>query len=186
MASSDKAAGGPERKRARTTRQTVRLAVMVAMAMGLHAVEGLVSYVSPMPGIRLGLANIVILICFSFFREGQVFLVTLLRLLLTGLILGTFLTPSFWISAGGGLLSFGAMALLNGRREVSVIGVSLAGAAAHNLGQLLAVAALLASSSVFYYLPWLLLWSVPMGFLTGFSAKAAIKALRNIGFDGTI
>ena len=73
-----------------------------------------------------------------------------------------------------------------GRREVSVIGVSLAGAAAHNLGQLLAVAALLASSSVFYYLPWLLLWSVPMGFLTGFSAKAAIKALRNIGFDGTM
>ena len=62
--------------------------------MGLHAVEGFVSYVSPMPGIRLGLANIVILICFSFFREGQVFLVTLLRLLLTGLILGTFLTPS--------------------------------------------------------------------------------------------
>ena len=119
MASSDKAAGGPERKRALTTRQTVLLALMVAMAMGLHAVEGLVSYVSPMPGIRLGLANIVILICFSFFREGQVFLVTLLRLLLTGLILGTFLTPSFWISAGGGLLSFGAMALLNGRRAVS-------------------------------------------------------------------
>ena len=84
MASSDKAAGGPERKRALTTRQTVLLALMFAMAMGLHAVEGLVSYVSPMPGIRLGLANIVILICFSFFREGQVFLVTLLRLLLTG------------------------------------------------------------------------------------------------------
>ena len=169
-----------------TTRQLVFLALLTAMAMGLHGVEALTAFVTPMPGVRLGLANIVTLICFAFFRKGQVFLVVLLRLVLTSLILGSFLTPGFWISAGGGLLSFGIMALLTGRKNLSVLGVSLAGAACHNLGQILAVWLLLSNAGVFYYLPWLLLWAIPMGLFTGFSAKAAIQALRNVGFDGTI
>lgn len=169
-----------------STRQTVFLALMVAMAMALHGVEALMAYVTPMPGIRLGLANIVTLICLAFFSRKQVLLVVVMRLALTGLVLGTFLTPVFWISVGGGLCSYIAMALLTGRENLSVIGISLAGAASHNLGQLTAAALLLSGTGAFYYLPWLLLWSVPMGLLTGFSAKALIKALRNIGFDGTI
>jgi heptaprenyl diphosphate synthase len=92
--------------------------------------------------------------------------------------------PVFWISCGGGLLSFAVMAMLTGRRAFSVIGTSLAGAVAHNMGQLVSAAVLLDNTGIFYYLPWLLLWSMPMGLFTGFSARSAIKALSSGGING--
>ena len=158
-------------------RRLLTLSLLIAMELALSAVESLIPPFVQLPGIKLGLANIITLTAFALAPKKQVFLVVILRLALAGLILGTFLTPVFWISAGGGLLSFLVMALLSGRKPISVAGVSLAGAAAHNTGQLAAAAFLLGNTGVFYYLPWLLLWSIPMGLFTGLSAKQAISAL---------
>jgi len=167
-------------------RKLVLLALMVALSMGLHAVENMIPFLFPMPGIKLGLANIITVICLYLFQRREVLIVVVLRVILVGLIAGSFLTPGFWISGSGALISFLSMAAACRFPKFSSVGVSLVGAAAHNIGQLMMVSLLMGSKAVFYYLPWLLAWAVPMGLLTGFSAKAAIKALRNTGLDDTI
>ncbi len=173
-------------KRSLSVRDILFLSLLVAMSLALSAVEAAIPPFIPLPGVKLGLANIITLTAFGFFPRRQVFLVVVLRLLLAGLVLGTFLTPAFWISWGGGLVSFFIMAIFTGRKSVSIVGVSLAGAAAHHGGQLLMVALLLSNTGVFYYLPWLFLSAVPVGLFTGFSAKSVIQALSNSGINGTI
>ena len=169
-----------------SVRRTVVLSLLVAMELALAAAESLLPPLIPLPGVKLGLANIISLTAFAFIPVTQVLMVVALRLALAGLVLGSFLTPVFWISLGGGLFSFCVMALLVGRNSLSVVGISVAGAAAHNLGQLAVVSLLVANAGIFHYLPWLLLWALPMGLFTGLSAKSAIRALRNAGINGRI
>jgi heptaprenyl diphosphate synthase len=162
-------------------RRILTLALFTGMELALSAVESMIPPFLPLPGVKLGLANIITLIALAYVPKKQVFVVILMRLILTGLVTGTLFVPVFWMSCGGGLLSFAVMALLSGRRMFSAVGVSLAGAAAHNTGQLLSAAFLLGNVGLFYYLPWLLLWSIPMGLFTGFSAWSAIRALNQGG-----
>lgn len=167
-------------------RKMVLLALMITLSMGLHAAESMLPFLFPMPGIKLGLANIVTVICLFIFNPGDVFSIVTLRVLLVGFVAGSFMTPGFWISGSGAILSFLAMAAACRFPKYSAVGISLVGAVAHNIGQLAMVSVLMGNQAVFYYLPWLLAWAVPMGLLTGFSAKAAIKALRKTGLDGTM
>ena len=162
-------------------RSLVTVSLLTAMALALAALESALPPLIPFPGVKLGLTNIITLIAFSLTKKRQVLLIVLIRLILTGFVLGTFLAPAFWISCGGGLLSFFVMALCYGRRLISIVGVSLAGAAAHNIGQLTAVSLLLGNHGAFYFLAWLLLWSIPMGLFTGFAARSAVLALRRAG-----
>ena len=164
-----------------STRRMLAIALLTAMGLALAAMESAIPPLLPLPGVKLGLANIVTLIAFSILSGYQVFLVVILRLILVGLVLGSFLTPTFWISCSGGLLGFIAMSLCAGRKGVSVVGMSLAGATFHNVGQLAAVLVLLGHVGILYYLPWLILCAVPMGLFTGFAARAAISALRKTG-----
>jgi heptaprenyl diphosphate synthase len=176
----------PSCDRTMSTRKLVFLSLMIALSMGLHVVESAMPLVMPMPGIKLGLANLVTVICLFIFGAKDAMLVLSLRLILVGIVAGSFLTPSFWISCGGGLTSMGLMALGKGMGGFTPVGISVLGALAHNMGQLAVVMWLMNSKAVMYYLPWLLLWAIPMGLITGFSAQAAIKALRNINLNGTM
>ena len=165
-------------------RRLTTISLLVAVELALSAAESMLPPLIQLPGIKLGLANIITLTGFAILPKRQVLLVVVMRLTLAGLLFGSLLTPVFWISCGGGILSFCVMAMLHGRGHFSVVGISLAGAAAHNLGQIGIVYVLLGNAGIFYYLPWLLLWSVPMGLFTGFSARAAISALRKTGING--
>jgi len=167
-------------------RQLVLLALLIALSMGLHVVESSMPVVMPMPGIKLGLANIVTVICLFIFSAKEAIVIVILRLILVGIAAGTLFTPSFWISCGGGLASLIIMIFAKGLTKLSPIGISLLGAMSHNLGQLMVVSLIMSSQAVFYYLPWLIVWAIPMGLITGFSAKAAIKALRNAGVNDTM
>jgi heptaprenyl diphosphate synthase len=162
----------------------ITLSLLVAMELALSAAESMITPFIQIPGIKLGLANIITLTAFSIVPRKQVFLVVLTRLLLAGLVLGSFLTPAFWISCAGGLLSFIAMAAFAGRRSITVIGASLAGAAAHNCGQLAMVSVLMNNAGICHYLPWMLIWSIPMGLFTGVSARLATAALVRTGIKG--
>jgi len=170
-------------RRSSSTRALILMSMLTGMALGLAAVESMIPPFIPFPGVKLGLPNIVTLVAFSLLKRRQVFAIVISRLFLAALVLGTFLTPVFWISCGGGLLSYITMALCSGRASVSVAGMSLAGAAAHNVGQLLVVSRLLGSQGVFYYLPWLLLWSAPVGLFTGIIAGSVIVALSKTRID---
>jgi heptaprenyl diphosphate synthase len=156
------------------------VSMLTAIGLALAAVESTIPPFLPFPGIKLGLTNIVTLVAFSLTKRRHVLMLVIIRLVLTGLVLGTFLAPAFWISCGGGILSFMVMAACSGNRHISVIGTSLTGAATHNFGQLLIVSFLMDSQGLFYYLPWLLLFSVPMGLFTGIAARSAISVLQRM------
>jgi heptaprenyl diphosphate synthase len=150
------------------TRRLVFLSLLVAMGTALYVVEGLLLLPLPLPGVKLGLANIISLLAIYLygFRDGLI--VALLRVTLGSLISGIFLSPGFLLALAGAVNSTLVMALLlNWTRCFSMIGVSMAGALAHNIGQLAAAAVLLQSSAIVYYLPVLVAAAVPTGFVTG-------------------
>lgn len=164
------------------TRRVIFLALLVAMGTALHVAEGMLSIPVPIPGVKLGLANIVTLLAIYLygFRDGVT--VALLRVLLGSLIGGMFLSPGFLLGLTGAVSSSLAMALLLKRTKCfSMIGISMAGAVAHNIGQLLAASLLLQSGAVIYYLPILVLTGIPTGILTGYLLNSLLEHNKTSG-----
>jgi heptaprenyl diphosphate synthase len=136
--------------------------VLVAAAFALSYIEHWIP-AAPVPGLKLGLANIVTLIALYRLGTRYAALVAAARCVLAALLFGGLGSLAF--SLTGAFFALAAMAALNGRKAVSVYGVSVAGAAAHNLGQTLAASVLMQTPAVFSYLVWLLPLSVPAGLL---------------------
>jgi heptaprenyl diphosphate synthase len=153
--------------------------VLVSLAVVLSIVERWIplNLLIPVPGIKLGLANIVTL--FAIYRLGflDAAAIVVVRCLLSALFLGP---ASLLFSLFGGMAALGVMALLHlgDGRTFSIYGVSMAGAAAHNVGQVAAACLILQDLSlVTSYLPMLLL----VGLLTGVpTAAAAAPVLRRL------
>jgi heptaprenyl diphosphate synthase len=136
--------------------------------------------------VRIGLANIVTLIALFSLGFGDAVLITVLRVLLASLITGTFAGPVFTLSMAGGLaavLAMGAAARL-ARPPLSVVGVSVTGAALHNIAQL-SVLALLYVGAVpaFRLLPAALLLSAASGVITGLVALFVLEKLDLVGHN---
>ena len=168
-------------QRERLQRLTID-AVLTSLALVLSIVERWIplDLIIPVPGIKLGLANIVTL--FALLRLGPVD--ALVILLIRSLIMGTISGPmTLLFSLGGGLLAMLTMWLLTHGygRIFSTIGISLAGAAAHNIGQVF-VAGLVLSEPLLLltYLPPLLLTSLATGTLTGVAAYPVVLRFRSI------
>lgn len=164
------------------TRRLVFLSLYIALGGTLHVVEGMLPIPLPLPGVKLGLANIVTLLVLSRCGVRDGLYVAGGRVLLGSLLGGTFLSPAFFLALSGSCASALIMALmLRLKRWFSLIGVSLAGAVTHNLGQLGGAAILLQSSAVIYYLPILLLAAVPTGLATGYLLRALLARCDRAG-----
>ncbi len=162
------------------TRAVTLCAMLTALALALSFAERLIPLeaVVPLPGVKLGLANIVTM--FALYQLGARYALAVLvcRCALSSLLWGG--PTALWFSLAGGLLALGAMALAKRAKFLSVYGVSLCGAACHNLGQILAAMAVLRSVSVASYLPFLLVVSVFTGLLTGAAASSVFRALSHV------
>lgn len=163
-----------------STKNLTLCAVLAALALGLSTLEGLfpVSLLVPLPGIKLGLANIVTV--FALYRLGAVSAmgILLVRCLLGAMFAGN--VSALLFSLLGGVLAMLTMILLRGFKKISVYGVSIAGAAAHNIGQICAAMLILGGTAVLGYLPVLLAVSLVTGTLTGFVASLLFRAMQNI------
>lgn len=150
-----------------SVRRLTHNAVLTALALALSAAEGLVqiTVLLPLPGLRLGLANLVTVyaLCRAGRRDALLILVS--RCLLAALVSGRLSGLAF--SLAGGLLAYLVMSLLLPFDGLSLFGISIAGAAAHNTGQILAAMAVLGTPAPLFYLPPLLLASVTTGAVTG-------------------
>ena len=158
------------------TKRLALQAILVAAALGLSYMERFIplQMVIPLPGVKLGLANIV-----SLLGWRSAFVILILRCTL-GAVFGGGVT-ALMFSLTGGLLSMAVMALTRHVPFFSVYGVSLCGAAAHNIGQILVAAFTLNSVYIFAYLPFLLLVGLVTGVLTGAAASACFAALIAAG-----
>ena len=165
-----------------TTKKLALCAVLTALALGLSTLESLfpVSVLVPLPGIKLGLANIVTV--FALYRLGDIPALAILiaRCLLGAMFAGN--ASALLFSLMGGVLAMLTMIVLRRVRGLSVYGVSIAGAAAHNIGQICAAIVVLGGTAVLGYLPVLLGVSLLTGSLTGFVASLLFRAMRGIYF----
>ena len=153
------------------------LALFAAIALTIWAAEALIPPVVPLPGVRLGLANIVLLLTLYLYDRRSAALVLAVRLILGAALAGTVM--SFLYSLAGGLLALGVMALLRDRvQEKNLWMLSAYAAVAHNLGQLLTARLILGTPGLWWYLPVLLLSGLVTGAFTGLCARFALPPLR--------
>ena len=162
-----------------TTRQLTLCAVLTAMALGLSYLENFfpLSLAIPLPGIKLGLANIVTVFALYALGPGQAVLILTARCLLGAMFAGTMSALIF--SLLGGFTAMAVMILLTRLGRLSVYGVSVGGAAAHNCGQVAAAVLTLGNTAPLYYLPVLLVVSLFTGALTGLIAAGLFRLLRH-------
>ncbi|RKJ73056.1 Gx transporter family protein [Butyricicoccus sp. 1XD8-22] len=158
--------------------------LLTALALVLSLVERMfpLSAAVPVPGIKLGLANVVTLFALTRLGKRDAFAVLLVRVVLASVFMGS--VTSFLFALFGGVLALAVMALLlpfEGR-WFSIPGISVAGAAAHNIGQIGAAMLVLRSVYVAAYLPLLLVSALVTGLVTGLTCRATLEHLEKISF----
>jgi heptaprenyl diphosphate synthase len=157
----------------------VFVSVMAALSLGLYALESLIPPIVPVPGVKLGLSNVITLICIYIIGTKKAFAVLLIRIFLSSLLFGQ--PVSLVFSLFGGVLSFAVMATLRSFLDKSNIwAISVFGAFAHNFGQIIAAVLITSELSVAYYFLFLVISSVVTGVFTGICAQTAIKKLEKI------
>ena len=151
--------------------------MLTALAMIFSYVEALLPFSPGIPGIKLGLANLVVLTGLYRIPPHDIFLVSLARILLPGFLFGNGFSILYALS--GGLLSFLCMYLLICRRKqlLSPPAASAAAAVCHNTGQLLAAAVIVHTAGVLYYLPVLIAAGILAGLITGLLASRILRVL---------
>lgn len=147
---------------------------MIAVSIVLSIVESLVSvFFFAFPGIKLGLANIATLVVIFTMGRKEGALVAILRIFLVGLIYSGLFTIPFWISLGGGVLALAVMLLLKDTK-LSIYTISVLASLFHMAGQIAMVILIVKTTSLIYYLPYMMIMSVPTGIITGYLAKRII------------
>lgn len=160
------------------SRKIAYCAILMALAMILSYVEVLIPIHIGIPGVKLGLANLVVVVGFYLLKSSEVFLISMGRILLSSFLFGTGLSLAY--SLAGGILSFFLMLFLYKRKKkvFSPVGISVAGGVAHNLGQLLVAAAVVENLKIFVYFPVLILAGTITGLLIGIAAERLLHYLR--------
>ncbi len=159
------------------TKRLTRVALLTGLGCILHIAEGMIT-LPALPGIRLGFANVVGLICL--YAEGwqMMFAVNLMRVLFASLLSGSFLSTGFFLSLSGALLSCVVLALAKDRLPLSILGMSVLSAASHGLGQVLMVMFIYKTPAMISYLPILLISAIPTGLFTGYLSHLVLKYLK--------
>lgn len=160
------------------TRYTVTMALLVSVAMICSYVESLIPPLVAVPGVKLGLANAVTLLCLYLLGPGSAITVSLMRIGLSALLFGN--TVSFIYSIAGGALSLVGSVLLKKTGLFSPVGVSAVSGVLHNVGQMIAVSFVMSNAALMGYLPVLLISGTIAGVLVGVVAGLIISRLRGV------
>ena len=153
-------------------RKTAYMGLFLAVAMICSYIETLIPFSVGIPGIKLGLANIVVVLMLYAVGTKEALLVSVLRIVLVGILFGN--AFSILYSLSGGILSFLVMFLMKKTDKFSCISVSITGGISHNIGQIIVAAWIVNSYNVFFYVPVLLLAGLLTGLLIGVIAKEVI------------
>lgn len=152
-------------------------ALLAALALIFSYIEVIIPFNPGIPGIKLGIANLVIIIALYYLGPKYAFSVNLVRILIAGLLFNGLFGALY--SLAGALLSFAVMVLLKKTGIFSVTGVSIAGGVAHNLGQLLIAAFLVSTLKIFFYFPVLIFSGIISGAVIGIVSYLILKRLPN-------
>lgn len=154
--------------------KTAYFGVFTSLALILSYVETLIPISFGIPGIKLGLANLVIVIVLYTYGEKEAFLLSVTRILLSGFLFGNL--SMILYSMAGGIFSLAVMVLLRKIGGFSIQGVSIAGGVFHNIGQLLLAMMIVETYQVWYYFPVLLVSGLVTGLLIGIVSSEVLKS----------
>lgn len=160
-------------------RKTAYLGLFAAVAMLLGYVESLIPVFVTVPGMKLGLANLAVVLALYLYGGREAAAVSVVRIVLNAFLFGSLFSLAF--SAAGGLISLAVMILLKRTGRFSIVGVSIAGGVFHNVGQLFVASFVVSNFRIFYYLTVLLVAGVVTGALIGVLAGEMEKRLKKIG-----
>lgn len=161
----------------RTKRMTT-ITMLVAISILFHMIESMIPVPVPVPGFKLGLANIVGLIALYLFNGKVMLEINLMRVVVASLLRGTLFATGFWLSLCGVILSSIAMILAYRFSKMSMYGVSVAGSTFHAVGQVIAVTWIYQQFFMQAMLPLLILLGIPTGLMMAYIGRAVEKRIH--------
>lgn len=166
-------------KNTMNTEKMTMLAMFSVVALTIFSAESMIGPIVPIPGIKLGLANIITLIVMVLYGPKDALFVLIVRILLGSIFAGQMI--SFFYSLSGGMFCLLVMSLVNCffHKKFLVL-TSMCGALAHNIGQIFAAFLMTQSVSVAAYLPVLMVSAMITGCFTGLAAQFCLKHLKKI------
>lgn len=160
------------------SRDVSRYALLIALAMVLSWLESLVPVSAAIPGMKLGLTNLVVMFALYRMRSIDAAVISFVRVLLVSFTFGN--AYAFAYSIAGAALSFLIMLALKRSGRFSTIGVSIAGGVGHNLGQIIVAAIVLETEKIFFYLPVLMVSGMAAGVCIGLLGGIITERLKKI------
>lgn len=157
-------------------RRWARIGVLAALALVFGYVETFIPLPVPVPGVKLGLANIVVLVALALLDAKSAAIVALVKVLAAGFLFGNPLMMLY--SAGGTALAFGVMAALMQVRGLSLVLVAVVGAVFHNVGQLAVASVVLGTPLVWATAPVLVVAACATGALSGAATRYTLTCLE--------
>ncbi len=153
---------------------------MISISIVLSILESTISVsLFIIPGVKLGLANIITLIVLYIYGKKEAFIVVIIRILLVALISPVSTIISFSLSISGGAMAVLTMILLKKVKSLSIMSVSVMGALMHMVGQIGMAIFLLDTPTLVFYLPYMILLSIPTGIFTGFVGKKMVHVFEH-------
>lgn len=147
------------------TKKITTYGILTALALILSYVEAQIPAFVAVPGMKMGLTNIVVLVALYMFGNKSAYAINLVRIVIVALLFGT--AMSFAFSLAGGMLSTTVMVLLKRTNKFGQVGVSCAGGISHNIGQILVAMVLLNTRAIVWYLPVLWISGIVSGVVIG-------------------
>ena len=160
------------------TKKVAMLGLTIALAMIMSYIEALVPLSFAVPGIKMGLANIVIIFVLYKIGTKEAILVSLIRVILVSLLFSNVMAMAY--SIAGAVLSLSVMWILKKTDKFSFVGVSIAGGIMHNVGQIIMAVILLGTEQIALYLPVLIITGTVTGVVIGIVAGLVINRFRTI------
>ena len=155
-----------------------RYALLIALAMVLSWLESLIPVSAAVPGMKLGLTNLVVIFTLYRMRNRDAAMISFIRVLLVSFTFGN--AYAFAYSMAGAALSLLIMLALKKSGRFSTVGVSIAGGVGHNLGQIIIAALVLETEKIFFYLPVLMLSGMAAGVCIGLLGGIITERLKKL------
>ena len=152
--------------------------VFTALALIFSYVESLIPIYMGIPGVKLGLANLIIVIALYKMSIKETYILSVVRIVLAGFMFGNLFGILY--SLAGGILSLTTMCILKKTDKFSVYGISMVGGVFHKIAQLIMAAIVLESVSIGYYFPVLLISGLVTGFVIGLISNEMMKRLKKL------
>ena len=160
------------------TKKIAYLGLLIALAFVFSYIEFLIPVNIGIPGAKLGLANLVIIVALYTLNEKDAFILSMIRIVLVGFTFANL--ASMLYSLAGGILSFLAMLLAKRTKKLSITGVSVIGGVFHNVGQIIMAIWVVKTTSLIYYLPVLMVSGIAAGVAIGILGAMVTKRMKKL------